>query len=64
MRAEPAAFSLVTKTSKAPFAVVSNAPAVVGKSAELVEPVTYALPPASTATRVPNSTAAPPRNDE
>ena len=40
MRAEPAEFSLVTKTSNAPLAVVSKAPGVVGKSADLVEPIT------------------------
>ena len=50
--------------SNPPFAVVSKAPAVVGKSAELEEPSTYALPPPSTWTCSPLSTAEPPRKVE
>jgi hypothetical protein len=48
-RAEPAGFSLVTYASSAPFRTVRKAPAVTGKSAEAVSPVTYALPEESTA---------------
>src|SRR6266511_2255751 len=47
-RAVPVAFSLLTNTSWSPLALVS-APTGVGKFVELVEPVTYALPAASTA---------------
>jgi len=55
---------LVSETSKPPFAVVSSAPGVVGKSAPLVKPATYALPAGSTATRWPLSTIAPPMQVE
>jgi hypothetical protein len=61
---EPVAFNFVTNTSKSPFAVVSNAPGVVGKSSELVLPITYALLAESTLMRTPKSTWDPPINVE
>ena len=63
-RPDPAAFSFVIVTSKPPFGVVSYAPGVVGKSAELLKPSTTARPLESTAMRSPLSTALPPRNVE
>src|SRR3954454_17000556 len=59
--ADPAGFNLVNVTSNPPFAVVSNAPAVVGKSRDLENPSAYALPPPSTAMFDPSSTVVPPR---
>ena len=40
----PEEFSFVTKTSENPLIEVSNAPAVTGKSAEMVLPAITALP--------------------
>ena len=39
----------MTKASKAPLWILSKAPAVVGKSRDVVSPITYALPAPSTA---------------
>src|SRR5262249_61667107 len=61
---DPAALIFCTNTSTPPLFVVLNAPAVVGKSGELVLPSTYALFAASTAIRVPKSTWLPPLNVE
>ena len=44
-----------------PSDVVSNAPAVVGKSVDPAVPETYALPAASTARPPPSSKPEPPR---
>ena len=57
----PVAFSFATKTSLEPFAIVSKAPAVVGKLADKEDPVTWARPAASTAIAVPRSLELPPR---
>ena len=58
--AEPAALSLVTKTSGLPLFEPWKGLAV-GKSLERVYPVTYALPAASTAMPKPSSMSLPPR---
>src|SRR3990172_8827829 len=52
------------KASSSPLCVVSKAPEVVGKSVEVVPPVTYALPEASTAMEDPPSLSPPPRKVE
>src|SRR4029079_18247317 len=52
--ADPAGLNLVTKESPL-LNVVSYAPAVVGKLADGVPPLTYALPAASTTTPLPPS---------
>ena len=67
--AEPAGLSLVANRSKRssnapPLCVVSNAPGVVGKPAERVEPPTNALPAASTATSSGSSLSSPPSRVE
>src|ERR1700730_2429620 len=56
MSALPAGLSLeANASSPPPKLVVCSAPAVTGKSVELVAPVTYAAPVASTAMAVPAS---------
>jgi hypothetical protein len=60
-KAEPAAFSFATKESLFAAYVVCAAPVVVGKSVELVYPVTYAAPAASTTMPYPSSALVPPR---
>ncbi len=57
----PAGLSFVTKASSPGLSVVSKAPDVVGKSVELVEPATKALPDESTAMPKPTSVRLPPR---
>ena len=54
--AVPAAFRLATKALGDPFSEVCHAPTDVGKSAEVVDPVTY-TPALSTA--IPYATSAP-----
>jgi hypothetical protein len=52
-------------TSPAPLELRSKAPVLVGKSDELVDPVTYVrFRSAPTATAVPASLPVPPRNVE
>src|SRR5438132_13499781 len=58
--ASPVGLSFVTKASVPPARTAWNPPAP-GKFGEVVEPVTYALPPASTATAVASSSPEPPR---
>jgi len=54
--------SFVTKASKQPLKVVSNAPRVVGKLLEHVSPVTNAFPDVSTL--IPRPLDWPPRKVE
>ncbi len=66
---EPAGLNLVTKRSKRssnapPFCVVSNAPGVVGKPLERVEPPITASPAASTRMSSGSSLSSPPNSDE
>src|SRR5438034_807549 len=66
---EPSVLSLATKASRLPLFVACTAPVLVGKSLEIVSPVTYALPEESTAIPNPKSVELPPRyveyiNDE
>ena len=58
--ASPAGLSFVTKASVPPARAAWKPPAP-GKFGEVVEPVTYALPPASTATADASSSPEPPR---
>ena len=60
----PVGVNLVTKTSLLPPGVLCEAPAVVGKSAEVVSPTTYTLPWISTAILRPWSLLVPPQNVE
>src|SRR5215813_1443353 len=62
--AEAVGLIFVTKASKSPLLVRSNALALVGKSVDPVDPVTYALPAASTVIAMPSSIDVPPRNVE
>ena len=61
---EPVGFSSAMIASPAPLNVASGAPAVTGKSAELVPPVSQALPAGSTTTELNESPADPPTNVE
>ena len=56
---EPAGFSTDTKAFWVPLKVVCGAPTLVGKSAAVVSPVTYAFPP-ETAIPVPWLNPVPP----
>src|SRR5262245_12689935 len=59
----PVGSSFATAASEAPFAVVSNAPAVVGQFVDRppMDATTYTLPVASTAMSAPLSLPDPPR---
>src|SRR2546422_451476 len=61
---DPLAFNLVTNGSEGVLNVVLNAPGVVGKSADAVDPVTYAFPALSMAMAPAKSIPLPPRNVE
>ena len=57
----PVASSFATKAFSLPVSEVANAPAVIGKSADPVDPAKYAFPDASTAIALPKSLPLPPK---
>ena len=62
--ADPVGFSSAMIASPPPLKVVSGAPAVTGKSAELVPPVSQALPAGSRTASLIESKSEPPTNVE
>ena len=61
---DPGIANFVTKAFEAPPKTIWKAPAVTGKLAESVDPVTYASPELFTATATPRSKVLPPKKVE